>query len=565
VKIVNTGTSAAVSLLTDENGFYSAPALRPGVYEITASGTGFQAVRKPDIRVRVQDRLAVDFDLSVATTDTVLNVLGDAPLLETQATSLGHVVEERSIRELPLNGRNFTQLAVLGAGTSPSRRGPERDSFVSNGARPIQNSYLLDGIENKNKIVGFDSSSAQVIQPVLDGIQEFKVQTNTFSAEFGQSAGAVVNVTLKSGTNTLHGSAYEFLRNSGLDAKPYFQPTSVRPQFIQNLFGATLGGPAIKDRTFWFASWQSQREVNAAPQLATVPNAAQRAGVFASAVFDPASTRLGADGKTYARDPFPLNTVPQARFDPVSAKLAGLYPGALSTAASNNFFSNQRQRVSNDQFNVKADHRIGDRDSLFVRYSSTANTNILPATLPPPANDPSIAEPTGRSWAASETHTFTPATLNEARFGYMETRLKQRIDTKRLFAEYGILSAPNLPNVGGLPTFAVSGFTTIGSTGPGALPTPATGSGKLPYRQAGHHAATVRQPIARAWASHTQDRRRLPAGYPVRGLDAAGPPLVLLQRRLHSESAAAGRHGRGLCRLSARLYQQCDGFDALSQ
>ncbi len=259
----------------------------PGSYDVTARAAGFQTARRQNIQVRVQDRLPIDFDLSVASDDTVVNVLAEAPLLEVQSTSLGHVVEERAIKELPLNGRNFTQLAVLGAGTSPSRRGPERDTFVSNGARPIQNSYLLDGIENKNKIVGFDSSSAQAIQPVLDGIEEFKVQTNTFSAEFGQSAGAVVNVTLKSGTNQLHGSAFEFIRNSALDAKPYFQPTSVRPQFIQNLFGATLGGPVIKDRTFAFFSWQSQREVNAAPQLATVPTIAQRLGQFSTPTFDP--------------------------------------------------------------------------------------------------------------------------------------------------------------------------------------------------------------------------------------------------------------------------------------
>jgi hypothetical protein len=485
VTIVNSGTSATASVLTDDNGFYSAPALRPGIYEVTASLAGFQTARRPNLQVRVQDRLAIDFELAVASSDTVVNVVEAAPLLESQSTSLGHVVEERTIRDLPLNGRNFMGLATLGAGTSPSRRGPERDTFVSNGARPIQNSYLLDGIENKNKIVGFDSSSAQVIQPVLDGIQEFKVQTNTFSAEFGQSAGAVVNVTLKSGTNQLHGSAYEFLRNSALDAKPYFQPTSVRPQFIQNLFGATVGGPAIKDRTFGFFSWQSQREVNAAPQLATVPLAAQRAGQFPTPTYDPATTRLGPDGRTYVRDLFPSNLIPQARWDPVSAKLSSLYPNPVTSSNTLNYFSNQRQRVSNDQYNLKIDHRIGDRDNFFARFSSTSNTNILPSTLPPPANDPSIAKPTGRSWAASETHTFAPTLLNELRFGYMETRLVQYIDTPRQFDEYGIIGAPNLPNVGGLPTFAVSGLTTIGSTGPAALPTPATGSGNFPIDKQG--------------------------------------------------------------------------------
>ena len=334
VRIIHTGTATAFSTLTSQNGFYSAPGLRPGEYQVSASAPGFQTEIKRGIVLRVQDRLAIDFALQPSQVTSEVTVQAEAPVLESQTSSLGHVVEGRTIQDLPLNGRNFTQLAVLGAGTSPSRRGPERDTFVSNGARPIQNSYLLDGVENKNKIVGFDSSSAQVIQPVIDGIQEFKVQTNTFSAEFGQSAGAVVNVTLKSGTNNLHGSAFEFLRNSALDAKPYFQPTAVRPQFIQNMFGATLGGPIRKDRTFAFFSWQSQREVNAAPQIATVPTAAQRSGQFSTVIYDPATTRAASNGSGYLRDPFPGTVVPLGRWDPVAVKLAQLYPAPTSPAAA---------------------------------------------------------------------------------------------------------------------------------------------------------------------------------------------------------------------------------------
>lgn len=485
VKIVNAGTSAVANLATDESGFYSATALRPGEYQVSVSAPGFQTQIRRGIVVRVQDRVAIDFDLKPSDVSTEITVDATTPSLETQTSSLGHVVEERTIVDLPLNGRNFTQLAVLGAGTSPSRRNPERDTFIANGARPIQNSYLLDGVENKNKIVGFDSSTAEVIEPVLDGIQEFKVQTNTFSAEFGQSAGAVVNVTLKSGSNNFHGSAFEFIRNSALDAKPYFQPTPVRPQFIQNMFGATFGGPIIKNKTFFFFSWQSQREVNAAPQIATVPNANQLAGKFVAPIYDPATTRLGPDGKTYIRDPFAGNAIPVSRFDSVAANLLPLYPAPTSNAATSNFFSNQRQRISNNQFNGRLDQRFGSSDNLFVRISSTANNNILPATLPPPANDPSIAEPTGQSYAAGETHTFTPTLINEFRFGYLVTELTQTIDTPRLFAEYGIIGAPDYPYVGGLPTFGVSGLTTIGSAGPGTLPTPATGSGNFPIDKQG--------------------------------------------------------------------------------
>ena len=203
VKIIETETGITVSLLSNDDGFYSAPALHIGKYNISASAAGFATETRKGIDLRVQDRLNVDFTLSPGQTTTVVTVEGGAPLLQTEDTSMGQVVDDATMENLPLNGRNYIQLATLGAGTSPSRRGAERDTFIANGAREIQNTYLLDGIDNKNKIVGFDSSAAQAIEPVIDGVQEFKVETSTFSAEFGQAAGAVVNVTLKSGTNQL--------------------------------------------------------------------------------------------------------------------------------------------------------------------------------------------------------------------------------------------------------------------------------------------------------------------------------------------------------------------------
>jgi hypothetical protein len=223
--------------------YYSAPSLRPGPYEVTVTHEGFQPQKSKPFDLRVQDRAEINFQLAVGSTTTEIMVSAAAPLLESETSSLGHVVEEKTVNELPLNGRNFIQLATLGAGTLPSTRTAERDNFISNGARAVQNSYLLDGVDNKNRIMGFDKSSAQIVQPIIDAILEFKVQTSTFSAEFGQAAGGVVNVTLKSGTNDLHGNVFEFLRNSRLDATPYFQPTGGgKPGFIQNQFGATLGG-----------------------------------------------------------------------------------------------------------------------------------------------------------------------------------------------------------------------------------------------------------------------------------------------------------------------------------
>jgi hypothetical protein len=271
VRIVQIETNSLTDLQTADAGFYSAPSLRPGRYEITVTKEGFHSQKSQPFDLRVQDRAEVTFQLEVGSTSSEVTVTATASLLESETSSLGHVVEKKNIADLPLNGRNFIQLAILGQGTSPAQRTAERDSFVANGARGVQNSYLLDGIDNRNRIMGFDKSSAQIIQPVIDAIQEFKVQTSTFSAEFGQAAGGIVNVSMKSGANQLHGTFFEFLRNSKLDATPYFQKGGPKPLFMQNQFDATLGGPIIRDRTFFFGSWQSSREVNAAPQVGTVP------------------------------------------------------------------------------------------------------------------------------------------------------------------------------------------------------------------------------------------------------------------------------------------------------
>ena len=224
VTITETDTNVQVPLSTNDAGFYSAPSLHPGPYQVEVSKPGFQTQKRTGIGLRVQDRIELNFSLAVGSTTTELTVSTEAPVLESETSSLGTVVDGKTIDELPLNGRNFIQLATSVPGTLPSTRSADKDSFISNGARSVQNSYLLDGIDNKNRIVGFDSTTAQALSPVIDAIEEFKVQTSTFTAEFGQSAGGVVNVTLKSGTNNYHGNLFEFLRNSDTDATPFFQP-----------------------------------------------------------------------------------------------------------------------------------------------------------------------------------------------------------------------------------------------------------------------------------------------------------------------------------------------------
>lgn len=482
VSITNKATNIETRLSTNGSGFYSAPALRPGVYRLIASKEGFAKAQRDSVELRVQDRLEINFDLAVAGTATELTVSTEAPRLESESSSLGNVVASRTILDLPLNGRNFSRLATLGAGTLPATKSSERDSFVANGARPVQNSYLLDGIENKNRIVGFDNGTAQTIQPVLDAIQEFKVQTSTYSAEFGQSAGGVVNVSLRAGANDLRGSLFHFHRNSAVSATPYFQPVrGEKPQFLQNQFGATLGGPIVKNRTFYFGSWQSSRELSAAPQIANVPTPELRAGDFGTrGVFDPDTTRPNPNGPGFVRDPFPGNRIPPSRWDSVAAKAAPLYPAPNLPGNVRNHFYNPKQTVFGEQGNLRLDHQLNGKDSLFGRVSISDGRNSLPTLLPAPASTPVLATPTAQSIAASHTRILTTSAVNELRFGFMRTRLQQSTPTDRLFESFGIRGVFDDPTVKGLPTFGITGLSTLGTTGPGNLPIGATGSGNLP-------------------------------------------------------------------------------------
>jgi hypothetical protein len=475
ILITETSTNIREKLTTNGAGFYSAQGLHPGNYQVESSKAGFQSQKRTGVALRVQDRIELNFTLALGSTSTEITVSTTAPVLESETSSLGQVIESKTMTDLPLNGRTFIQLATLTAGTLPSTRSADKDSFISNGARSVQNSYLLDGIDNKNRIVGFDSTSAQIVTPVIDAIEEFKVQTSTFSAEFGQAAGGVVNVTMKSGTNSYHGSLFEFLRNSDPDATPYFQPTGGgKPIYQQNQFGATVGGPILKDRTFFFASWQSSRENSAAPQIGSVPTATSRQGIFPSKVTDPAT---GA--------PFANNTIPVSRFDPVSQGLVALYPLPNLPGTVNNYFSNPKEVLKADQYNLKFDHHFRAQDYMFVRFSQGWNDNLPPFVLPPPANQTGEDHLYQRQIVASETHTFSPTKVNEFRLGFVYTLEYQDVNGPRLFDQYGIKGALDTPTIKGLPLFTITGLTNLGTAAPGTSPIAAAGSGNFPTRKSG--------------------------------------------------------------------------------
>ncbi len=473
VAITQEETNVRVTLSTNDAGIYSAPSLHPGVYDIEVSKTGFQPQKKTGAALRVQDRINVSFALALGATTAEVTVTAAAPLLESETSSLGQVVEEKTINDLPLNGRAFIGLATLTAGTLPSTRTAERNNFISNGARAVQNSYLLDGVDNKSRIMGFAGGTAEVIEPVVDAIEEFKVQTSTFSAEFGQAAGGVVNVTMKSGTNSLHGSVFEFLRNSDPDATPYFQPAGGKPIYQQNQFGATLGLPIIKNQLFFFGSWQSSRENSAAPQIASVPTAPEHQGIFTTKITDPTT---GAA--------FPNNTIPINRFDPVAGPLFALYPLPDLPGAVNNYFSNPKESLSADQYNLKFDYHFGSRDYMFVRWSQGWNFNLLPPLIPPPANEQGFALTRQRSMVVSETHTLSATKVNEFRLGFSYSFEDQDVDGPRLFDQYGIKGALDAPNIKGLPTLTPTGLSALGPS-EGVLQIAATGAANFPASKSG--------------------------------------------------------------------------------
>ena len=466
--------NSPVELLTNEAGFYSATALRPGRYEVSVAKEGFHSQKHPPIDLRIQDRAKIDFQLEVAADPDVIKVTATTPLLESETSSLGHVVEEKTTNELPLNGRNFIQLATLGAGTLPSTRTAEHDNFISNGARALENSYLLDGVDNRNWTMG-NTGSAQVIQPVIDTIQEFKVQTTNFSAEFGQAAGGVVNVTTKSGTNDLHGDIFEFLRNSRMDATPFFQPAGQpKPLLIQNQFGATLGGPIVHDRTFFFAGWQSSREVNAAPQIGSVPTVNMRQGIFSKPIRIPGTQTL-----------FSANTIPKEQWDSVAAGLLQLYPLPNLPGEAGNFFYNPKERLNGDTYDTRIDHHLSAKDVLFARASWNTGHNELPTSLPAPANGHGYVNLSARSLSLSATHTISPSKLNEMRFGAIYSDIQEDLFGERLFDQYGIKGAVNEPTVKGLPNIAIPGLIGLGTSAASLAPIPAAGSANYPNEKSG--------------------------------------------------------------------------------
>jgi hypothetical protein len=428
LKHVDTGRTRSV--VTDSEGAFTLPSLPTGAYTLDAELAGFKTVSIGDIRLGVDQHLRFAVKLEIGNVAETVTVVGASPLVQISSSELGTTVEEEQIQQLPLNGRNFVSLTRTVPGVVRGIPGANIDgggsmawrasaSFSANGQRPRDNNYILDGVDNNETWL-----QTVVVFPAIDALNEFKLQTSTYSAEFGRSLGGVVNLQIKSGSNSFRGSGYEFLRNDAFDANNFFNNVAGRakPDFSQHQFGGTLGGPVMRSKTFFFGSYQGYKVNQGQTFLSTVPSEAMRRGDFSEVnrvIYDPLTGQ-----------PFPGNQIPLSRWDPAARNvIEQLYP-APNTAGTrgatgqiiNNYLINPVLDRKDNQVDSKVDHNLTANNRFFVRYSYQKTHRFLPATLPHGdagftfgAGDGNI---TSQGVAFNDTHTFNSGWLNEFRIGW---------------------------------------------------------------------------------------------------------------------------------------------------
>ena len=296
VSVTNTATGITTTTETNERGLYNVPGLRPGEYVVIVEAPGFSKFVRTGVILQVAQTLQLDAGLQTGSIQESVEVTGATAMLETQTSSRGLVIDERKILDLPLNGRDYNQLALLSPGVLPGTPRLASVNFKGvlnvNGNRTFNNVFLLDGVDNISYSNSFRGENVQLVQPSIEALQEFKIQTNAYSAEYGRSSGAVVNATIKSGTNSMHGSLFEFIRDDSLDSNNYFSKLlgAPKPKRKRNQFGGAIGGPIVRNRTFWFADYEGLRDEEGIPRTRQVPTAAEKAGLFTAAVNDPFTT-----------------------------------------------------------------------------------------------------------------------------------------------------------------------------------------------------------------------------------------------------------------------------------
>lgn len=465
VRLVGSNTGEVIRTMeTDEEGSATAPLLRPGEYTVHVSKDGFKRLERSGITLNVDDALSLRLTIEPGGVTETINVTAQAELLEEKTHSVGQVVPEQVMQQLPLNGRNYLQLGNLTAGAVPITRSRDR-TFSAYGNRGLQNAFLLDGARNQNYLRGLDNRARDAMRPSLEAIAEFKVQTSNFSAEYGASAGAVVNVVTKSGGNDIHGSAFEFLRNSAFDARDFFQPADrAKPLFIQHQYGGSLGGPIRRNRAWYHGAFQRTHISEGDTFPSTVPSVDQKQGRFGNVnIFDPALTRANPSGAGFIRDRFPNNIIPPERFDRIGKSIVDLYPDPQFARTAQNYVNNPVHATRFNNGTVRGDLRMTDNDSLFGRFSFDDGEFLRRAVLPEPATTGTRREQPARSVGIGYTRVLSPSTVNEVRFAWNRVGVDQDGTVPKNEVIPGAL-APDVTS--SLPAFNPTGFAGIGAQPP---------------------------------------------------------------------------------------------------
>ena len=493
-------TNVTLQSSTNEGGVYVVGPLKIGTYEISVETDGFKKSVRTGVEIHGGDRIGLDFQLEVGDLVEVVTVEGTTPVLKTENATLDYTVERKQLEEFPLNGRSYQSLGLLSAGVVPEIGGRDRgplgtSSFGNglsvNGQPALQNNYLIDGVDNNSTVMGLQDRKSQAVIPSLDAVQEMKVQTSNYSAEYGRNAGGVIMVSIRGGTNQFHGSAYEFLRNDAFDARPAFgrndrdgdgraDPAVLR----QNQWGGTLGGPIVRNKAFFFGSVETWNVRRAQSDLVVVPTSLERVGDFSQTaglarLLDPNSSSVHAD-----RSEFPNRTIPSnyALRDPVGSALAELYPqpNLSDPATRNNFTSGEPWMTDRVQYDFRYDQTFSTKDSLFVRYSAYTFDQNRGAPLPGLArggvgNDRARDDNGGSHMVVSQTHIFSQNVINEFRFGRKFLGVKKDIDSDvplaDAAAQFGLRGVDTSDNLFGLPRFVMAGsLSFIGLGGSGFQP-----------------------------------------------------------------------------------------------
>ena len=459
VTLRNADTGITATTVTDTQGNFQFLNVRIGTYSVRAELQGFSAAVADNIVVTVNARQRVDLTMKVGDIGETVQVTGAARLLESESSDRGQVIGREQIVNLPLNGRAYADLALLSPGVRKSSISESRDgSFNVNGLRSSLNNFILDGVDNNSYGTSNQGFSNQVVQVSPDAVEEFKVQTNNFSAEFGRAGGAVINATFRSGTNQFRGTAWEFNRNTALNATGFFKPSSgVKPTLSRNQFGGVFGGPLVRDKAFFFANYEGFRQVQRTVTFASIPTMAQRQGIMGKPIRNPLTNEVYADG-----------VVPQSVISAFARDVLAGLPEPTRPGVSNNFDSLPRRQDYNDKFDIKVDQQFNTATSAFVRFSHRKADNFEPPPIPGETSSPSNAyvEVLNQQLATGVTRTLGLTSLLEVRVGLSRTKAGKTAlgtGTPNMFDRYGITGLPtDTEFAGGLTQQSVSGWTAWG-------------------------------------------------------------------------------------------------------